>query len=275
MAVAAAVSLFAVDAAAAEAISFRGKTSQGLRAGVRIGPDGLAQRVTIGWVASCGRFNARFREATLFRGPLPGSTTTGFAVRGRYRLEVGRGLNARVSVRVRGRQVNPHRWRGTFSASAVIVRRGRRYDSCRLGRVGWRATVPKLSFDMTSDNGEYIGQGGSYSYRSPQDRVTWSGTRRLLQAQVDGWSLSFQAPSGRTLRAGRFTGATRYPFNGSGAGLDVTGPGRGCNEVTGEFTVHSSSFDRRGRVRSMDVSFEHHCEGGPAALRGRLTFSRG
>ena len=172
MVVVAVTSLLAVDATAAEAISYRGKTSQGLRAGVRIGPDGLAQRVAIGWVAPCGRFNARFREATLFRGPLPGSTPTGFALRGRYRLAVGGGLHARVFVRVRGRQVNPHRWRGTFSASAAIMRRGRRYDSCRLGRVRWRATVPKLSFDMTSDNGEYIGQGGSYSYRSPQDRVT-------------------------------------------------------------------------------------------------------
>jgi hypothetical protein len=271
----AAAAVLAADATAAEAISFRGKTSQGLRAGVRIGPDGLAQRVTIGWVAPCGRFNARFREVTLFRGPLPGSTATRFAVRGTYRLAVGRGLNARVSVRLRGRQVNPHRWRGTFSGSAVVLRRGRRYDSCRLGRVRWRATIPELSFDMTSDNGEYIGQGGSYSYRSPQDRVIWSGNRRLLQAQVGGWSLSFQAPTGRRLTPGHFTGATRHPFNGAGAGLDVTGDGRGCNEVTGEFTVHSSSFDRRGRIRAIDISFEHHCEGGPAALRGRLTFSRG
>jgi hypothetical protein len=275
LAVAAAAAVLAVDATAAEAISLRGRTSQGLGAGVRIGPDGLAQRVTIGWTAPCRRAHARFRDGTLFRGPLPVSTTTAFRAAGTYRLDVGQGLRARVLVRVRGRQVNSHRWRGTFSASAIVLRRGRRYDSCRTRTVRWRASIPRLTFDMTSDSGDYIGQGGTYSYRSPQDRVHFRGNRRVVDVSVKEWGLSFAAPRGRRLTPGHYAGAIRYPFNDAKAGLNIDGYGRGCNELTGEFTIHSSSFDRRGRVRAMDVSFVQHCEGGPAALRGRLTFSRG
>jgi hypothetical protein len=274
LAVAVVTTVLAVDAPAAEAIGFRGKTSQNLRAGVRTGADGLVQRAIIRWVAPCRRGNARFREATLFRGPLPNSTTTAFGAAGTYRLDLGRGFRARVLVRIRGRLVDSHRWRGTFSASAVVLRRGRRFDSCRTRRIRWRAGVPRLVFDMTSDSGDYIGQGGSYSYRSPQDRVGFRGNRRVVEVSAGGWNLSFAAPRGRRLRPGRFTGAVRYPFNEAKAGLNIDGDGRGCNTLTGEFTIHSSSFDRRGRVRAMDVSFVQHCEGAPPALHGRLSFSR-
>jgi hypothetical protein len=273
--VAVAAAFLAGDAAADAATTYRGKTSQGHRAGVRIGAGDLAERVRIRWIARCGRSNARFRETTLVVGPLRGSTATAFAGGGTYRVRVGRRMYARVSVRLRGSRVDDHRWKGTFTARAVIVLRGRRFDRCRLGTVRWWAAVPRVSLDMTSDNGDYIGAGGSYSYRSPQDGGRASGNRRLVEAAVGPWTLSFQAPTGRTLAPGRFTGATRYPFNEAAAGLDVSGDGRGCNDLTGEFTVHSSSFTRKGKLRSIDVSFEQHCEGGIPALRGRLSFAPG
>ena len=50
-------------------------------------------------------------------------------------------------------------------------------------------------------------------------------------------------PDGQTLTAGTtYANATRYPFNGSGPGLAIYGEGRGCNTLTGSFTVTEATF---------------------------------
>ena len=36
---------------------------------------------------------------------------------------------------------------------------------------------------------------------------------------------------------GFYPNATRFPFQGTGAGLSISGSGRGCNELTGRFEV--------------------------------------
>lgn len=133
-------------------------------------------------------------------------------------------------------------------------------------------------FAMSGDPGDYITGGDSYRYEvSAGDQLTVSGSanNRSLSVSINGkngdwWSLDLAAPLGKKLTAGDYPEATRYPFNDAGAGLSVSGNGRGCNELTGSFVINSVSFGPNGYVENLDAAFEQHCEGGDAALRGTV-----
>jgi hypothetical protein len=133
---------------------------------------------------------------------------------------------------------------------------------------------------MTSDPGDYIGQGRTWSHAPPADRITVTGDRRLISfrmetdAEFQGgwWTTDFAAPPGQELAAGATYEAKRYPFNDGSAGFDHSGNGRGCNMLTALFTIHELTFDPDGTLRSFRADFEQHCEGGEPALRGSWVF---
>ncbi len=135
----------------------------------------------------------------------------------------------------------------------------------------------RTRFTMKSDAGDYIGAGGSYTYTPTDSTIGVAGSRTYVGGGIDGangdwWYFSFDAPSGDILAPGTYDKATRYPFNGTGAGLDISGNGRGCNTLTGKFTVTHARFYPNGGVRSFAVDFEQHCEGATPALRGTLEY---
>jgi hypothetical protein len=137
--------------------------------------------------------------------------------------------------------------------------------------------VANGSFSMSGDAGDYITQGLSYSYSAAAgDTLNATGGPAIFHLNINGangdwWSLDLAAPTGETLQPGVYDGATRYPFNGGGPGLDVSGNGRGCNTLTGSFTIQSYKPGINGAVEEMQAFFEQHCEGGAAALRGTVT----
>ncbi len=82
--------------------------------------------------------------------------------------------------------------------------------------------------------------------------------------------MDLKAPQGTQLVAGDYPNATRAPFSGAGAGIDIGGNGRGCNTIEGSFVVADAAYGPNGYVEQLDATFEQHCEGGEAALRGRV-----
>jgi hypothetical protein len=61
------------------------------------------------------------------------------------------------------------------------------------------------------------------------------------------------------------------PFEAPGApGLDFSGEGRGCNKLSGRFTVSEARYGPQGLIRSLRARFEQHCEGAAPALRGEV-----
>jgi hypothetical protein len=139
---------------------------------------------------------------------------------------------------------------------------------------------------MTSDPGDYIGQGLAYSFATPTNVFigtarSWHGENNMVSvtmrpdaASTDYWILEFAAPPGETLTTGSYSDAVRVVSQGPGRpGLDVFGVGRGCNALTGSFTVSDALFGPYGYVQSFRASFEQHCEGHAAALRGEVSVS--
>lgn len=138
-------------------------------------------------------------------------------------------------------------------------------------------TSGRTRWQMSGDAGDYISGGRSYSY-TPQTGARLGGGGAETYAWMsadhgdDWWDARFQAPTGQILLPGKtYTGATRWPFNSGNAGLDVSGSGRGCNTLTGQFTVHEAAYDN-GILTGFRISFEQHCEGGTPALRGELSW---
>ncbi|MFB8120895.1 hypothetical protein ACFQ6U_22540 [Streptomyces sp. NPDC056465] len=135
------------------------------------------------------------------------------------------------------------------------------------------------SLAFSGDEGDWISGGESYAYSTDsQDTVSVTGSsdNRVVSVSVAGangdwWYLDLAAPAGATLAPGTYDGATRYPFNEAAEpGLDLSGNGRGCNTLTGTFTVTAVEFGPRGYVEELDASFEQHCEGGGSAARGEV-----
>ncbi|MDQ1038197.1 hypothetical protein QFZ75_004613 [Streptomyces sp. V3I8] len=138
--------------------------------------------------------------------------------------------------------------------------------------------VTEGSFGFGGDEGDYISGGRSYAYEASQDRMNVFGNtdNGVVTVSVDGangdwWTLNLAAPSGETLAPGTYTGATRYPFNeGTEPGLSLSGNGRGCNQLTGAFTISAVEFGPQGYVKNLDATFVQHCEGGTPAARGEV-----
>jgi hypothetical protein len=139
------------------------------------------------------------------------------------------------------------------------------------------ANAQENSLSFNSDPGDFIGQGHAF-FLTPTDG-TFSARNTFDQSSVSlsvigpnaFWFLDFAAPTGQTLAVGPYTGATRFP--GQTPGLDIFGEGRGCNEVTGSFTVLEISYGADSNIASFDATFEQHCEGATPALRGEIRFN--
>lgn len=139
--------------------------------------------------------------------------------------------------------------------------------------------VTEGSFAFSGDEGDYISGGQSYAYstaNSDRLNISANSANNAVSLSVDGgngdwWTLDLAAPSGKTLAPGTYTGATRHPFNGHNEpGLDLSGNGRGCNTLTGTFTIDAVEFGPQGYVKKLDASFEQHCEGSTPAARGEV-----
>jgi hypothetical protein len=136
----------------------------------------------------------------------------------------------------------------------------------------------EASLSFSSDLGDYIGGGqsraftldtASFSVRGGQN----GGYVGVTVFPFDGgfWFLDLAAPQGTQLTAGPYEGAARYPFQGPGQpGLSLSGDGRGCNTLSGRFTVIEALFGPNNYVMRFHATFEQHCEGAAAALHGEI-----
>ncbi len=142
-------------------------------------------------------------------------------------------------------------------------------------------TAATGSLSFSGDSGDFISQGKSYSYSTGKGDALniSSSTGSTVSISVnayngDWWTLDFDAPgTSAVLVPGTYAAAHRYPFNGTGPGLSLSGDGRGCNELTGSFTIIKAVFGPQGYVQTFDATFEQHCEGGNPAARGSVHIS--
>lgn len=152
------------------------------------------------------------------------------------------------------------------------------------------AAALQWRIELHSEPGDFVGQGQDYLF-TPADgvidiiRATGSVPGRVdtaffrflgfepgVFAHMEWSTRMLDIP----LVPGFYPNARRSPFAPPGhPGLDFGLNGRGCNTLTGEFTVHDAVFDLgppTPQVIRFSVSFEQHCEGAVPALFGRFDF---
>lgn len=161
---------------------------------------------------------------------------------------------------------------------ATYVQRCEAADAPALrGAVKYRAYP--LSFRYEGEPGDYPSRGqsgtltGATSLFVLRERENTPDGRVAFEIEGKGeyWSGSVSAPEGESLEAGRTYPADRMGDNG-GAGLELGGPGGGCNRSHGEFTIHRMSVDDRGIITAMSLDLTQYCEDSSAALRATLRY---
>lgn len=128
---------------------------------------------------------------------------------------------------------------------------------------------------LVSDPGDYVGIGQTYEGGGDgtvEPQLSWRDyvTVHLTHpTQFEYWSSDFAAPLGVPIRPGLYDPVYRYPFQPADvAGMDFFSNGRGCNGLIGTFSVEELEYDANLDVARLSLTFEQHCEGTEAALRG-------
>jgi len=153
------------------------------------------------------------------------------------------------------------------------------FDVSEVGPSPPPSDATQTTVSMTSDPGDFIGQGQNWFYSSGTSQIALGinePDETYLHGSInapngDWWYIDIAAPAGQRLVPGTYTGAERYPFNSDGTpGLSVDGNGRGCNTLTGSYTIYDAQYRSDGTIASLDLTFEQHCEGVEPALRGEI-----
>lgn len=137
------------------------------------------------------------------------------------------------------------------------------------------ALAPRTQIRFHGDGDDYITGGRSYDYQPRNALIGFSRNfDNGVSVSINGdtwWNLDLAAPADAALLPGDYMGAQRFPFQDSTApGLSLSGDGRGCNTLTGQFTVYQAEYDDAGAPIRLDLSFEQHCEGGAPAAYGTV-----
>ena len=134
---------------------------------------------------------------------------------------------------------------------------------------------------MDSEPGDYIGQGQTYDFGSPGDRISAGGSPDHLDfsAYASGsgseYAAGFFAPQGQTLQAGvTYTDNAEYNATPSDAGMAMIAESRGCNPGVGSFTVDEIAVAPDRTLRAAAVRWTFRCHAGAPALRGTWSFHR-
>ncbi len=134
-----------------------------------------------------------------------------------------------------------------------------------------RADASVTEFSFVSAPGDFIGQGGSGSYSPANWIFTITGYAGFVRFQLrakdsfDDWEVDLAAPIGGQLHPGVYSDAQRATFRtGEHPGLDVSGPGRGCDQVFGSFVIRAISATSDGAIDALDATFSQNCESATA-----------
>ena len=162
---------------------------------------------------------------------------------------------------------------GPRSSRLVIKRQGRDLRAVLEGL----AIAGHSRLVMESEDDDYVGQGRTYQFDSAEGDTFYSWrTRYGVETWVDTsegsvWLLDF-IRTGDLQKGATYDDARRTGFDPAYPQMDVSGEQRGCNELTGEYTVNDLGLRPRGLRHYYSITFEQYCDGNDSPLRGTIDF---
>ena len=132
----AAFALVAAPAAAAEAKTLRGKTSQGRGITLTLGADGVPTHVRFKWNLSCRKSKETGPTRSSFLRPFDEATPDVLNDADTARRRYADGLRVRQTGSISGQRAGQS-WSGTLSVERQFSRRGRVFDTCKAEHITW------------------------------------------------------------------------------------------------------------------------------------------
>jgi hypothetical protein len=129
---------------------------------------------------------------------------------------------------------------------------------------------------LVSQPGDYIGQGQTYVTTNTADFTAGYylfGTQKDVRVGAFGFDLIFGGPGGAALGVGTYTNAANWPANGAQPGINVSGNGRACERICGNFQILEIHADGGGNLDRLWLTFTQYCECGSAPLSGEIRFN--
>lgn len=135
-----------------------------------------------------------------------------------------------------------------------------------------RSVTPVTHLRVVSSQGDFIGQGQTYSYAADEFAVHTHSRGVRGGVNPGGWSFQFGGPGKSPLEVGEYQGAKRFPFSREAPGIEFTGNGRGCNTIAGKFVVWELEV-KGDQVVRVAIDFIQRCEEKHPPLYGSLRFN--
>ncbi len=147
---------------------------------------------------------------------------------------------------------------------------------CCRDTLGGQATAKMRvvgSVQFSGNSGEFITGGRVIRYHG-EVRVSRPDEATVViefENDTGTWEVALSVPDGSTLSPGNYTNAVRYSFaEANQASMSVTGAGRSCNDLRGEFSFKGVQIGKSGELEKLDAEFSQHCEGTAQLLSGRI-----
>lgn len=119
-------------------------------------------------------------------------------------------------------------------------------------------------FAYSSTPGDLIARGRTNTFTPANAAFLVYGDGSHLTIRVTGseyWTIDLRAPPGQKLAVGNYYKAERSSFRtGRSPGLQVSGLGRTCNLIWGEFGIRQIRYDTAGNVVLLEADFVQRCE---------------
>lgn len=130
---------------------------------------------------------------------------------------------------------------------------------------------------LESDDGDFIGRGGNYSYTSANAIIAIEPTGQYFTVEIDGdetWDGRFLLPSAYTeLQPGSYIDLDDFGSHDPAVGaIDWSGQGSGCTS-SGWLIIDKATYVDEV-LTELEIQFEHRCGSNPSspALRGTINW---
>ncbi|GGI76457.1 hypothetical protein [Legionella impletisoli] len=129
---------------------------------------------------------------------------------------------------------------------------------------------------LSGTPGDYISQGKTNVYSDIQLLSTNKNgvSFTFSNEKEEMMSADFIAPGHQMLQKGVYDFASRFPFQEDfQPGMNISGAGRGCNQLGGKYIVRDVHYDTNGNLKDLAVDFIQYCENRTAYLTGTLRYN--
>lgn len=95
-----------------------------------------------------------------------------------------------------------------------------------------------------------------------------------MPGEVTSVIADFAAPGFNRIEKGEYDSAARFPFQKENQpGMDISGDGRGCNQLKGKFIVRDVHYNQNDELQDIAIDFIQHCEAGISYLSGIIRYN--